>query len=106
MRRPDISRLKIFGSKVYILNKTPTRGKFDPKGIPGTFVGYSENFKKFRVWIPSEKKVPVSRDIKFLNVLNNCSSFEDFYEPHAPIKNANKPAEARDAHDVFIDGQL
>ena len=46
----------------------------------------------------------MSRDIKFLNVLNNCSSFEDFYEPHVPIKNVNKRAEARDAHDVFIDG--
>ena len=92
---------------MYILDKTPSRGKFDPKGIPGTFVGYSENSKAFRVWVPSEKKVRVSRDIKFLNVVNNCSSFEDFYEPHTPIKNTDKPAEARDsrdAHDAFIDG--
>ena len=56
-RRPDISHLQIFGSKVYILDKTPRRGKFDPNGIQRTFVGYSENLKAFRVWIPSEKKV-------------------------------------------------
>ena len=44
-KRPDISRLRVFGSNVYVLDKDPTKGKFDPCGIPETFIDYSQNSK-------------------------------------------------------------
>lgn len=30
-----------------------------------TFVGYCENFKSFRIYIPSRRKVEISRDVMF-----------------------------------------
>lgn len=37
-KRPDISHFRQFGSKVYILNKDPIKGKFDARGVLGSFV--------------------------------------------------------------------
>ena len=65
--KPDVTHLRAFGEKVFILNKAQNKGKFDARGIPGYFVGYSANSKAYRVWIPGERTIRVSRDIQFLN---------------------------------------
>ena len=58
--------MKAFGCKVYVLNKAPGKGKFQPRGIQGVFIGYSAESKVYRVWIPAERKVKTVRDISFL----------------------------------------
>lgn len=63
---PDLSHLRVFGSKVFILNKDPTKGKFEPRSREGVFVGYSEEVKGYRVWVPELRKIVVGRDVKFL----------------------------------------
>lgn len=35
-------------------------------GRNGTFVGYCENSKEFRIYIPSQRKVEISRDVTFV----------------------------------------
>lgn len=56
-KQPDVSHLRTFGERVFILDKTPNKGKFEPRGLQGIFVGYPENSKGYRVWIPSERKI-------------------------------------------------
>lgn len=66
-----------FGSKVFVLDKTPNKGKFDPRGIEETFVGYADNAMAYRVWIPSENKIRITRDVRFLDELKSPSQYKD-----------------------------
>lgn len=51
----------------YILDKSPVKDKFAPWSKEGVFVGYSNEAEGFRVWLRTEKRVIVARDVKFLN---------------------------------------
>lgn len=50
-----------------MLDRSPNKGKFESKSRESVLLGYSEQSKGFRVWLPKEKKVKISRDIKFLD---------------------------------------
>ncbi|KYM95373.1 Copia protein [Cyphomyrmex costatus] len=52
-RRPNVEHLRIFGETAFMLDKTPGKGKLDPRGIKCTFLGYDEPSRSFRVWVPS-----------------------------------------------------
>lgn len=62
----DLGKIEEFGSKVVILNKKPNKGKLEPRGLTGIFMGYAEFSKAYRVWIPENKKIVISRDVRFL----------------------------------------
>ena len=68
---PVVGHMRTFGTKVFILNKNPTKGKFEPRSKEGIFIGYPEHAKGYRVWIPAEKKAVVSRDIRFSNEIDH-----------------------------------
>jgi hypothetical protein len=75
-KSPDVSHLQIFGCKAYVLDKPTNRGKFDSKTVEGIFVGYSDYPKGYRMWIPSEQKIRISRDVKFLEEFES-NEYED-----------------------------
>ncbi|CAB0041972.1 unnamed protein product [Trichogramma brassicae] len=66
-RKPDVSHMRPFGEKIYALDKTPTKGKFDCRGLEGYFLGYADNSKAYRVWLVNARKIICSRDVKFSN---------------------------------------
>jgi len=39
--------------------------KLEAKGRKGTFVGYCENSKEFRIYILGKKKVEIRKDVTF-----------------------------------------
>ena len=39
--------------------------KLDPFGKKGIFVGYSESAKVYRIYIPGQRKIELSRDVTF-----------------------------------------
>ena len=41
------------------------RTKLDPSGIKGTFVGYNESLKAYRIYIPSQRQIVVSINVTF-----------------------------------------
>ncbi|KAL7290151.1 hypothetical protein TKK_0015865 [Trichogramma kaykai] len=72
-RKPSISHMRSFGEKNHVLNKSPTKGKFDRRGLEGIFLGYSDDSKAFRVWLTKAKKIIASRDVKFSGTSGNPS---------------------------------
>ena len=63
--KPDLSHLRIFGCPVYMHIPKEKRTKFEPSGKRGIFIGYSENFKVYRIYIPRQRSIKISRDVIF-----------------------------------------
>ena len=57
--------MTIFGCPVYIHVPWEKRTKLDPAGKQGIFVGYSELAKAYRIYIPDQRKMKLSRDVTF-----------------------------------------
>jgi transposase InsO family protein len=51
-KKPEVNHLRIFGCPVYIHVPKEKRTKLEPSGKKGTFVGYSETSKAYRIYIP------------------------------------------------------
>jgi hypothetical protein len=64
-KKPEVSHLKIFGCLVFIHVPKEKRNKMDPSGKKGIFVGYCEVSKAFRIYIPDQHHIEISRDVTF-----------------------------------------
>jgi hypothetical protein len=64
-KKPSIDHLRIFGSPAYIHVPKEKRTKLEPSRKKDTFVGYNETSKAYRIYVPGEKYVEVSRDVTF-----------------------------------------
>lgn len=84
-RTPTVTYFKEFGCKVHCLDRTPTKGKLDTRSREGIFIGYPEESKGFRVWLPDAWRVETTREVRFLEGQNErkTNSFKDFYTPDA-----------------------
>jgi hypothetical protein len=63
--KPEIRYFKIFGCPVYLHVPKEKRSKLEPSGRKGTFVGYNESSKAYRIYIPGQKQIEVSKDVTF-----------------------------------------
>jgi hypothetical protein len=61
----EVRHFRIFGCPIYIHVPKKKRTKLDPSGRKGTFVGYSESSKAYRIYIPGQRQIEVSRDVTF-----------------------------------------
>jgi hypothetical protein len=50
---------------VYIHVPKEKRTKMEPSGKKGGFVGYSENSKAYRIYVPGQRKIEVSINVTF-----------------------------------------
>lgn len=97
-KTPDLRHLRVIGTKAFVLDKTPAKGKFDARAKEGVLVGYSEVSKGYRVWVHSENRVIITRDIKFHTELDSdCANTEeiilkDFIEEDCADTNTKTPA--------------
>jgi transposase InsO family protein len=66
--KPELLNLKIFGCLCFSYIPKVKRDKLDKKAEPGIFVGYSLISKAYRIYLPHNGKVIVSRDVKFLEL--------------------------------------
>lgn len=114
-RKPDVSHFREFGSKVFCLDTEPTKGKFDPRGKPALFIGYSESSKGYRLWLIEEKKIITFRDVTFVNSLaGEFSTLEDFIpedlythaESHRNEDTEENPSETRTLDVVITTPQV
>jgi hypothetical protein len=64
-RRSEISHLRIFGCPVYIHIPVEKRTKLQPSGKRGLFMGYNDDSKAYKVFLPDQRRTVVSLDVKF-----------------------------------------
>ena len=62
--KPDISHMRVFGSKAYVHIPKHFRRMLDVLSKPGIFIGYEANSKAYRVLL-DDGKITVSRDVIF-----------------------------------------
>ena len=55
--------LKIFGTEYFIYIRTEKTRKLDAKASKGYLVGYLNEGKGYRVYVPSARDVVLSRDV-------------------------------------------
>jgi hypothetical protein len=64
-KNPKVSHLRIFGCPLFIHVPKEKRMKLEPSGKKGTFVGYNETSKAYRIYIPGQRQIEISQDVKF-----------------------------------------
>jgi hypothetical protein len=62
---PKIRHFRIFGCLVYLHVPKEKTFKLEPLGRKGIFVGYNESSKAYRIYIPIQRQIEVSRDFTF-----------------------------------------
>jgi hypothetical protein len=69
---PDISHLRIFGSKCHVMiEKAKRDGKFGPVSMEGIFLGYDGHSKNYRVLINSKVSVYARQFVRFEETLSD-----------------------------------
>jgi transposase InsO family protein len=72
-KKPRIKHLRIIGSSCYVHIPAERRRKMDKKAVKGYLVGYDRD-ERYRIYIPNDNKVILSRDIQFQERINDCIS--------------------------------
>jgi hypothetical protein len=83
---PEVGHFRIFGCPVYIHVPKEKRTNLDPSGRKGTFVGYSESSKAYRIYIPGQRQIGVSKDVIFEEEI----TFRRSRESHMEIDSKKK----------------
>jgi len=103
--KPNLKHIRVFGVKVFVLEKGPNRGKLDDKSVEGKLVGYSETAKAYKVRRNDTGKIVFTRDVTIIeepvlrqrNVMQMDLDYmhprEDTPEPGREIKCERTPAE-------------
>lgn len=63
-KKPDVSKLRVFGCSVFVHVPSQLRKKLDSKSWRGIFLGYSPN--GYRVWDPVKRRIVTARDVVFV----------------------------------------
>jgi hypothetical protein len=58
-----VSHLCIFGTECYVHIPKQKRHKWDPKSTLGRLVGFMGEKDGYRIWMPNERKILLSRDV-------------------------------------------
>lgn len=65
-KKPNLSHLRVFGSKAMVHIPKQKRQKWDRKSQELLFIGYCENTKGYRLYDPRARKTIISRDVIFI----------------------------------------
>jgi hypothetical protein len=63
--KPEVGHFRIFGRPIYFHVPKEKRTKLDPPRRKGTFVGYNEYLKAYRIYIPGQRKIKVNTNVTF-----------------------------------------
>ena len=63
--QPNIKYFRVFGCDAFILNDKKDFGKMDVRANPGTFLGYDDNSKSYRILRWDNNQVEKSRNVIF-----------------------------------------
>lgn len=80
-RKPSVKHLRIFGSTVYVGTPRQLRNKLEMRSKKGILVGYAMQTKGYRVWIPNERKVIESINVRFDERIQQSNRREVVLDP-------------------------
>jgi hypothetical protein len=63
--KPEVGHLRIFECTVYIHVPKEKRTKMESSRKKRVLVGYSENSKAYRIYVPGQRKIEVRRYVTF-----------------------------------------
>jgi hypothetical protein len=63
--KPDLSQLRIFGCLAHVHIRKDLRNKLEPRSETRIYLGTDEESKGYRIFIPSSKKVIITKDVIF-----------------------------------------
>jgi transposase InsO family protein len=86
--KPEIGHFGIFGCPIYFHVPKKKRYKIQPLGRKGTFVGCNEYSKAYRIYIPGEGQIKISRDFTFDEEI----AFQIFKESQMDIDSETIPS--------------
>lgn len=64
--KPQYDHMRVFGCLVYAKENKVSKDKFEERGIPCVFLGYQQRQKCYRMYDLKDKRIIVSRDVKFV----------------------------------------
>ena len=70
-KSPDLSYLRVFGSRCWFVIPKSKLRKLDPRSKEGLVVGYSKQHKGYKIWDVEPSKLIVSRDVTFDEITPN-----------------------------------
>lgn len=65
-RQTNVDMLRVFGCMAFAHVPSQKRRKLDDKGVECIFIGYAEDFKAYRLYCKTTKKIIISRDVDFM----------------------------------------
>ena len=99
--RPDLSPLRVIGSRGFVLNKHLPRGdKLEDRTFKGFFIGYNAS-NIYRVWLHNTNRVIRVRDVRFIDELYEDKPFTPALTPRT-IGAVNIPEEEYDGDTVVL----
>ncbi|KAI3681211.1 hypothetical protein L6452_35996 [Arctium lappa] len=65
-QKPNYDHMRVFGCLAYYRSIETGGDKFELRGRPGIFVGYPQGTKGYKVYDIENKKIMISRDVRFV----------------------------------------
>jgi hypothetical protein len=90
-KKPNVENLRIFGCTVYSHIPKDKKNKLEPSGNKGIFVGFNDSSKAYRIYIPEQHNIEVSRDVTF----NENMAFKKSIEETVEEEEIEKPNDER-----------
>jgi hypothetical protein len=100
---PEIGHFRIFGCPIYFHVPKEKRSKLEPSGRKGTFVGYIESSKAYRIYIPGQRQIEISRHVTFEEEVSFQRSREDHMEIDSETMPSPTSAVQRETYIIRVD---
>jgi hypothetical protein len=78
-KKPTIQHLQPFGRKCYVhipIERRKSGTKLHPRGLEGNFTGYTDSTHIFRIWIPSEQRIVLTRQLTWAPLTSGEASVQ------------------------------
>jgi hypothetical protein len=104
--KPKVRHLGIFGFPMYIHVPKEKRTKMEPSGKKGLFLGYSENSKAYKIYVPGQRQIEVSIYVTFHEeaTFNKSRELQEDSEAVQPTSPSSKNEESDDQREEPREG--
>ena len=99
-QKPDVSDLRAWGCRCWVLTSPEQRTKLDPRSKPMHFMGLAGGSKAWRYYDPTTRRIGKSRNIVFAVPKRRVQDRDDDYDyvqlPAQPLEGESSGARTRD----------